>query len=104
MAALPTEGLSVAAQAKFALLHQRFVQGLPARWQEIAAANTLPARQDALHRLAGGAGSYGFERVGQLARQAEQEATTGNLTDLANTLVLLKNALDLAQTGSHPTP
>jgi len=70
-----TDGLPPALMAQFKLLQQRFVLSLPARWREISQAATPLMRQSALHRLAGSAGSYDFECMSQLARQAE--ALTG---------------------------
>lgn len=94
MAAAPNEGLAPETLAKFKLLQQRFVQGLPARWQDVSTASTLSSRQDALHRLAGGAGSYGFGRLSQLAREAEQLATAGQSAELSHALSLLKSEID----------
>ena len=104
MAASPAEGLSPETLSKFRLLQQRFVLGLPARWMDISAASTPPSLQDALHRLAGGAGSYGFERLSQLAHQAEKHLSSGDSAQLADTLALLKSALDSAPAGAPPGP
>ncbi len=104
MAASPTEGFSPETLSKFKLLQQRFVLGLPARWMDISAATHPAARQDALHRLAGGAGSYGFERLSQLAHQAENQLMSGDSAELAETLVLLKSALESTLAGAPPGP
>jgi len=102
VAASPAEGLSPETLSKFRLLQQRFVMGLPARWTEISAATHQAPLQDALHRLAGGAGSYGFERLSQLAHQAEKHLSSGDSAKLADTLALLKSALDSALAGAPP--
>lgn len=105
MAVAPNEGLSPETLAKFKLLQQRFVQGLPARWQGISAASTLASRQEALHRLAGGAGSYGFGRLSQLAREAEQLAMAGQSAELSHALSQLKSEIDtvLSDNPSRPS-
>ncbi len=104
VAALPTDGLPQPLQAKFQLLQQRFVLGLPARWCDIADAASTAAVQEALHRLAGAAGSYGFERLSQLARQAEHRALAAEASALAEALAALKNELDATQPGAPPAP
>lgn len=65
-------GLPPEAAAAFAALRARFLAGLPARWAEIRTAASEAECLSALHRLAGAAASYGFARLGALARQAEQ--------------------------------
>jgi len=70
----PAEGLSPEVQAAFARLRERFVAGLPQRWQEIEAAGSGPALQAALHRLVGAAASYGLGALGDAAREAESLA------------------------------
>ena len=75
--ASPADGMPPAVQAAFQALRTRFLAGLPARWQEIEAAAPGAVRRDALHRLAGAAGSYGFEALGQAARQAERLCAAG---------------------------
>lgn len=67
----PADGYPQSVQLAFAKLCERFVAGLPQRWQEIEEAGTGPALEAALHRLAGAAASYGLARVGEAARQAE---------------------------------
>ncbi len=104
MAAAPTEGLSPDTLAKFKLLQQRFVLGLSARWTNLATPATPASRQDALHRLAGGAGSYGFERLSQLAREAELLALAGQTVKLANALTLLKDEIDSVVSDCHAGP
>lgn len=68
----PADGQPAAVQAAFAVLRQRFLAGLPARWTEISTAQGAAARAGALHRLAGAAGSYGLPELSQAARQAER--------------------------------
>ena len=92
-----TEGLPPSAVAQFRILQQRFVAGLPARWQEIDRANTDLALQSALHRLAGSAGSYGFDSMVQLARRAESLAHSGASGDLALALTALSQQIQKLQ-------
>lgn len=84
------EGLSESQQARFKALQQRFVAGLPLRWAEIAGAPDALARQSALHRLAGSAGGYGFERLDQCARAADAQSRFGAGAALAPALALLE--------------
>ena len=67
----PAAGQTAAVQATFARLRASFIAGLPARWQEIDAAPDATLRRDALHRLAGAAGSYGLVTLGEAAHRAE---------------------------------
>jgi HPt (histidine-containing phosphotransfer) domain-containing protein len=69
----PTE-----ASAALEKLRERFVAGLPQRWHEIAHGTELSRRRQALHRLAGAAGSYGFDAVSTAARTAEQALAGGD--------------------------
>jgi len=78
-----TEGLSSSASAQFLVLRQRYVAGLESRWTEIATAGDTQALLAALHRLAGSAASFGFERLGLCARAAQTRAAEGNAAALA---------------------
>lgn len=82
MASSPADGLSLAAQQQFEGLCQRFASGLVARWLAISQAADLPEQQALLHRLCGSAGSFGFERLGQLAREAERLCASGDAVAL----------------------
>lgn len=68
----PAAGQPAAVQAAFLKLRDGFLAGLPQRWAAIEAAPSDAARQQALHRLAGAAGSYGCNALGEAARVAEQ--------------------------------
>ena len=92
-----TKGLPPSAVAQFRILQQRFVEGLPARWQKINHADTSLALQSALHQLAGSAGSYGFECLGQLARHAESLAQSALANDLALALAALEQHIQTLQ-------
>jgi HPt (histidine-containing phosphotransfer) domain-containing protein len=81
-------------EAAFAALRRRFVAGLPARWLEIERAPSVAARQAALHRLAGAAGSYGYAALGAAARRAEVLLAAGDEAALAAALRDLKAALE----------
>lgn len=64
------DALSPQAHVAFGHLRARFLQGLPARAAQIDdAAAPVAQRVQALHRLAGAAGSYGYDELGRLARQ-----------------------------------
>lgn len=73
MAALPVEGMSPDIAQAFMKLRERFVLGLPARWEAILASQGDTLVQE-LHRMAGAAGSFGFEAIGLAARRAEEQA------------------------------
>jgi HPt (histidine-containing phosphotransfer) domain-containing protein len=75
MADSPAEGQPAAVQAAFVRLRERFVAGLPQRWQDIEAAGGGPALASALHRLVGAAASYGLLPLGEAARRAETLAS-----------------------------
>jgi HPt (histidine-containing phosphotransfer) domain-containing protein len=62
--------------AAFDTLRQRFRDGLLARWHGLC--NAQPhERAGHLHRLAGAAGSFGFEPLSLAARAAEQALDQG---------------------------
>lgn len=72
---VPLAGQPPEVQAAFLALRDAFVAGLPQRWAAIEAATSDAVRRQALHRLAGAAGSYGFTELGQAARAAERALT-----------------------------
>ncbi|SIQ91148.1 Hpt domain-containing protein [Pseudacidovorax sp. RU35E] len=86
------------AGAAYAALRGRFLDGLGARRAAIVEAADEASRLDALHRLAGAAGSYGFAALGELARRAEAARTPG---DMHSALASLTCAID-ALTGAAP--
>ena len=86
--------LPAAAEAAFELLRRRFIAGLPARWEEIEHAASVPGRQAALHRLAGAAGSFGLAPIGEAARRAERLLAAGDAAGLAAALDALKLGLE----------
>lgn len=93
--ALPEpEGLPPALQARFALLQQRYVSGLAARWAEIEACPQGASLQGALHRLCGSAASYGLEPLSRQARLAEQLAGQDDAQALVQALQDLKREMD----------
>jgi HPt (histidine-containing phosphotransfer) domain-containing protein len=65
-------GQSPEVRAAFQKLREAFLAGLPQRRAEIESASSDVQRLQALHRLAGAAGSYGLTELGQAAREAEQ--------------------------------
>ena len=93
MAPSPADGLPPAARAGFEALRQRFLAGLPERWREIETAPDGRALAAALHRLAGAAGSYGFDELGRAARAAEHLAAGGSAPLLAPVLADLHRLL-----------
>ena len=98
MAASPAEGLPPEVQEAFARLRERFVAGLPQRWQEIESAESGGALQAALHRLVGAAASYGLGPLGDAAREAEtlarQAPTDATPEALAAALRRLHRCID----------
>jgi HPt (histidine-containing phosphotransfer) domain-containing protein len=70
----PAEGLPPGPSAGYEALRARFRAGLPERWREIERAPDPAARAAALHRLAGAAGLYGYDALGEAARAAERVA------------------------------
>ncbi len=96
-----TDGLPPAALDRFEVLRQNFVAGLAARHLEIQSAATAQARQAALHRLCGAAGSFGMDRMSQCARVAETLALSGPPEELAQALALLKGEIERVA-ACHP--
>jgi HPt (histidine-containing phosphotransfer) domain-containing protein len=96
VASSPADGLPLAAQQQFEGLRQCFAVGLDARWRDISQAADLPAQQALLHRLCGSAGSFGFERLGQLAREAEEYCASGDTAALAVSLRQLEFEINAA--------
>jgi HPt (histidine-containing phosphotransfer) domain-containing protein len=99
VARAPADGVPPAARAGFEALRRRFVTGLPARWQEIEQAPDPAARAAALHRLAGAAGSYGYEELGQAARAAEHLAAGADGQAFARALAEVERLLRQASTS-----
>ncbi len=93
MASSPAEGLPSAVRAQFMALRQRFLAGLPQRWQEIEGAPDATALHSALHRLAGSAGSYGCERLGECVQAAQLLATGPDDAARAQALRLLQEEM-----------
>ena len=100
-----TKGLSGETLAQFKVLQHHFIAGLSARWLEITAAKSPQARQAALHRLAGSAGGYGFERMCECAREAESLSVGEADAPLTQVLTLLEVEIVRAQaTVQEVTP
>jgi len=95
----PADSLPPASRAGLEALRRKFVAGLPARWQEIEQAPDPAARTAALHRLAGAAGSYGYEQLGQAARAAERLCAGGDSPELARALREVGRLLHQAATA-----
>ncbi|MBP7668200.1 MAG: Hpt domain-containing protein [Burkholderiaceae bacterium] len=81
-----------------AALRQRFIGGLAGRWQAISQPASPQDCRQALHRLAGAAGSYGFAALGQAARQAEHSCT-GSASGLPDPAALAELQRCLVQAG-----
>ena len=81
-----------------AALQQRFIGGLAGRWQAIAQTASPADCRQALHRLAGAAGSYGFAALGQAARQAEHSCA-GSASGLPDAAALADLHRCLVQAG-----
>jgi HPt (histidine-containing phosphotransfer) domain-containing protein len=95
-----TDGLTSTTQAQFAALRQRYVLGLTNRWMQIANPRDVTDLLAALHRLTGSAGSFGFARLSQCARAAEELLVSGRTAGLAQALVQLEKEILLAQSGA----
>ena len=103
MTSSPADNLPLATQKQFEWLRQRFVAGLAARWRDIDQAANASALQTQLHRLSGSAGSFGFEHLGQLAREAEAHCALGNAAALAACLGQINVEINKA-TQEMPLP
>ena len=103
VASSQAEGLSLATQQQFEGLRQRFSAGLVLRWRDISQAADRPAQQALLHRLGGSAGSFGFDRLGQLAREAEFLCASGDAAALAACLAQIDAEVKVA-TQALPLP
>ncbi len=93
MESSPDEGLSPAASVQFRALQRRFVAGLAARWTDICDAPDPQSLCAALHRLRGGAGSYGFPLLGQYAGELEVLVGHGATAEQAPKLALLETEI-----------
>ncbi len=82
MAESNPDARDAAFEAEMAVLRQHYVAGLPARraallaaWQECVDHGAEPPWQrlrDVAHKLAGSASSYGFETLGDTARELDR--------------------------------
>lgn len=70
----------------FFRMQVRFVDGLPARWAAIHAAQDDAQRRALLHRLKGAAGSFGFAALSRAAHRAEEAASRADPVDLGTAL------------------
>jgi len=66
-------------QAQFTALQQQFVKGLVQRQQALRRATSVQESQAVLHRLAGAAGAYGYDDLGNLARTAMNVMDTSGI-------------------------
>jgi HPt (histidine-containing phosphotransfer) domain-containing protein len=92
----PAAGQPAAVQAAFQRLRGQFIAGLPQRWRDICQAPDAARQREALHRLAGAAGSYGLVALGEAARQAEAQSPTGDAAALQAALQRLEQQLRAA--------
>ena len=99
MASSPAEGMPDAVRGQFRVLRQRFVAGLPQRWQEIQGAPDASALASALHRLAGSAGSYGCARLGECVRVAQLLAAGPDGAAMEQALGRLREEMQRLQTA-----
>lgn len=77
---------------RFELLRQQFRDGLAQRLELLEKNTELPELEKLLHQLAGAAGGYGYESLGQLARKAEQACRSDDknaISDLKQELVTM---------------
>lgn len=99
MASSPADGLSAATRQQFEKLRQHFAGGLAARWLAVGQAADPATKQALLHRLCGSAGSFGYQRLGQLAREAEELCALGDAAALAACLSQLELEIKSATSG-----
>lgn len=94
MAADPRpDSADAALAAQFEQIRLKFVAGLARRELEIESAATPQALQEALHRLAGAAGAFGYAALGACAREAMHDLETGATAALATRLDQLKREM-----------
>lgn len=96
------EGGALDLEAQFARIRQQFVKGLPGRWQELTQATSPEERCAVLHRLAGAAGSFGFEALGQLAREAMAAIEAGDAVQQSACIARLEAAMQALCLASGP--
>lgn len=82
-----------AVQAALARLRERFMSGLPQRWQEIQTAPDASSQAAVLHQLAGVAGSFGLHALGEAARAGEHAVLAGDAQALAQALTRMRECL-----------
>lgn len=90
---------------QFALIRRQFIAGLARRLQEMAQASTPSELHAVLHRLAGAAGSFGFEALSQQARQTMSAVEAQDVDLQKQCLAALTAAMQalLAESGSNDT-
>lgn len=88
----------------YAALRRRFLDGLPQRRAAIFAAADDQDRRQALHRLAGAAGSYGFAALGELARQAEVQTAPAGIRQALDALEAALDGLIAPARDGDPPP
>ncbi|MBU1358520.1 MAG: Hpt domain-containing protein [Gammaproteobacteria bacterium] len=91
---MTTDPLPPGTADAFERLRRRFLAGLPQRRADIRQAPDAEARADLLHRLAGAAGSFGFDALGRLARTAESAHRQNDAGASDAVLVELEAAID----------
>lgn len=77
---------------QFEALRRTFQNGLTNRLHAIENASDSQSQHDALHRLAGAAGAFGYEALGLLARSAMQRCK-GDPQELAAVLEEIKKVI-----------
>ena len=90
-------GLTPQMQAAFAALRRQFCAGLAGRWQRIEQAPSATERIQALHQLAGAAGSYGLPDLSAAAKAAELAAQNGPASALPAALAALHSQIRQTQ-------
>ena len=88
------DGLDADQAAQFEQIRRLFVAGLVKRRLEIEAASSDIELQAALHRLAGAAGGFDCEVLGDIARQAWQASHAQDEGTLAEIMVRLKAEIE----------
>ena len=78
---------------QFAQLRRHFVEGLARREHEIDASADLVALHAVLHRLAGAAGAFGYEELGECARRVMHCVRAGDAAAVALQVAQLKSVM-----------
>jgi HPt (histidine-containing phosphotransfer) domain-containing protein len=95
-----THPIDIAVPAKLRPLIPRFLERTNAalgQLQAALAAGDTRTLQDISHQLRGTAGGYGFDHLGELAKQLEEAVRAGNASAYADLVAAIADHLQRAQ-------